>query len=85
MKLILCPECNDIFNLSINTKKCSCGKCYGRYKDNVNAFVSTDSIVIGFHNGSLIEALTKTPLPERGTDFKAFIISKKAKSITIVD
>lgn len=37
MKLLLCPHCGDIFNLSSAEKFCSCKKTVGKYIDNVNA------------------------------------------------
>lgn len=57
MKLIYCPFCLDIFNLSFKRKTCSCGKCYGEYVNNVQAQVSADSISLGLGNGAFNKAI----------------------------
>lgn len=57
MKLIMCENCRDIFNLSFNMKKCSCGKVFGRYVNNRDAEISEDSLSIAIGNGSLRMAI----------------------------
>ena len=51
-KLITCPTCNDIVNLTKEyNRSCFCGKCKGRYlDDNVTAIVNKDAIVVGIDN-----------------------------------
>jgi len=57
MKLLLCIECNDIFNLTHDDLKCSCGLSGGRYIDDINAEYYGLSYLIGFANKSLSKAL----------------------------
>ncbi len=37
MKLLYCEHCGDMFNLTGKMKKCSCGKTFGKYTDDINA------------------------------------------------
>lgn len=78
MKLLLCLECNDIFNLDLKIKKCSCGKTKGPYIDNHNAIYEGDSAMpIGISNPSLREAIINPPEEGMGKEFIAFSIPKK--------
>jgi len=52
MKLLFCPQCQDVFKLQKQVKSCQCGKCSGRYLNNLDA-VYNDGIPIGFDNTSL--------------------------------
>jgi hypothetical protein len=51
-KLITCPKCNDIVNLSQHyVRSCFCGECGGRYlDDNITAVVNKEAIVVGIDN-----------------------------------
>lgn len=57
MKLVLCIECGDIFNLRMNEKKCSCGSVAGRYVDNESAVVRGPHIALAIGNGSFYTAV----------------------------
>ena len=37
MKLLFCPDCKDVFKLQKVVKSCLCGKCSGRYINNLDA------------------------------------------------
>ena len=52
MKLINCPECNDVVNLIDEFPRlCKCRKCSGKYlDDHITAVVSKDAIVCGIDN-----------------------------------
>lgn len=77
MKLLLCLECNDIFNLDLKMKKCSCGKTKGQYIDNLSAIYEGDSAIpIGISNPSLKEAILNQPDDGMGKEFTAFTIPK---------
>jgi hypothetical protein len=77
MKLILCLECNNIFNLDLKIKKCSCGKTKGQYIDNLNAFYEGDSAMpIGFSNPSLKVAIVNQLDKGMGKEFTAFTIPR---------
>lgn len=65
MKLIMCPDCNDIVALTRWKKSCKCGKVYGRYVDKLKAKVSPNAILlaidtnkIAFINGGQFKELT---------------------------
>ena len=60
MKLLYCPNCNDVFSLSNEEKICTCGQCFGWYEDDgLNATISYCAIPLGFHNSSFLNALEK--------------------------
>lgn len=73
MKLLLCEECSDIFNLALEEKSCSCGKAKGRYVDELNA-VYSGGIPIGFANSTFIRAVVNQPKSGMGKEFVAFVI-----------
>ena len=76
MKLILCAHCQDVVRLINELRHCQCGKCWGRYIDEINVEVSNNSVVLGFSNSSLMEAVNN-PLRNPngpGKVFTAFII-----------
>ena len=57
MKLLMCLDCGDIFNLTNEIKACGCGKTTGQYIDNLNAEYSGNCKPIGFANGSFMDAI----------------------------
>lgn len=57
MKLLFCPECHSVFNLSYHLKSCECGKVKGKYVNNVEAVVNGEGYSIAIGNGSLASAL----------------------------
>jgi hypothetical protein len=84
MKLIYCPICNDVFNLTYTSKACLCKKSFGYYKDNINAVISKTAIPIGFTNISFLSALKSRPEAELGCEFKAFVMPKQCNSIKLI-
>ena len=84
MKLIYCINCGDVFNLTKELKMCSCGKSYGKYVDNINAEISSDSIALGFTNNSFADAITNRKLVgNSGEDFIAFVITEICTTIKV--
>ena len=85
MKLLLCPECDDIFNLSTKLKKCSCGKTKGKYKkEGINATFS-GGIPFCIHNRDFVEALSAQRYNDvhatnikHGVRFEAWICPKNS-------
>lgn len=73
MKLLLCEECSDIFNLSFEEKSCSCGKAKGQYLDEINA-VYSGGIPLGFANTTFVRAILQRPESGAGKEFVAFVI-----------
>lgn len=90
MKLLMCIKCSDIFNLTMEEKKCKCGKSSGRYIDELNAIIAGSSIAIGFANNSFIDAYRRQVIENqvadkdtccKGQEFTAFFIPEWATSI----
>ena len=87
MKLILCDNCGDIFNLTFRRKECSCGKGFGNYlEDGITVEISKSSIPLGFANSSIKEALAKRIflMENSSSEFTAFVISDRAESIRVL-
>ncbi|QVY61950.1 hypothetical protein [Cytobacillus gottheilii] len=77
MKLLLCLECSDMFNLDLKMQKCSCGKTKGQYIDNLYAiYEGASAMPIGISNPSLKEAISNQPDEGLGKEFTAFIIPR---------
>lgn len=61
MKLMICLECNSVFNLKIDRyQSCDCGHSGGVYVNEVDASVHGSrekTFVLGFKNSSLASAL----------------------------
>lgn len=92
MKLLVCLNCSDIFNLTRKEKACSCGQTKGRYVDDLNAEISGPCEPIGFSNGSFVEAFKKQRIENKhydgnkdtcckGQEFTAFFIPVWATSV----
>lgn len=78
MKLLLCTECHDIFNLRMEVKECECGKVQGAYKeDRINAWYNGPAIPLGFRNDTFEHALRHQPPEGMGERFEAFVIPVK--------
>lgn len=78
MKILLCLECNDLFNLGMDEKICQCGKTKGRYLDSLNAvYEGEKAFPIGFANTSFAKAILKQPFEGSGERFEAFVIPKQ--------
>jgi endogenous inhibitor of DNA gyrase (YacG/DUF329 family) len=87
MKLILCKECGDVVRLvTEEIRYCLCGKCSGRYKDNLNAwYKGKNAIPLGVENQSLISAVYRQPQEGMGTQFNAFVIPVVCKTFEKID
>ncbi len=83
MKLLMCDECDDVFNLDFHEKSCKCGKTKGKYLDNQNAICSGDTaMLMGFSNPSLRSAIKnkKSGAVGFGLNFTAFIIDDNCRT-----
>lgn len=95
MKLLMCLDCGDVFNLTMKVKTCGCGKTMGQYIDNLNAEYSGNCQPIGFSNGSFRDAIkvqrveNKKTKPKneccKGVEFTAFFIPNAASSLCKLD
>lgn len=83
MKLILCRYCHDVYKLTkLGVRTCACERTQGNYlPDGLHAEVSNNeyTVVLGFHNGTLVKALDQynnDPVTEDGMgyNFTAFVI-----------
>lgn len=74
MKLIFCPNCNDVIRLFDKKRHCKCRRSWGHYTDSVNAVIGGIAIPLGFANNSLVEALLNRPENGLGEPFNAFVI-----------
>ena len=94
MKLLICLDCMDIFNLKKHEKVCGCGKTKGKYIDDIKAEYSGNAMPIGFANSSFSAAYHEQRKKDKlnfaksdftkGTEFTAFFIPASAKSINKV-
>ena len=84
VKLIFCPQCEDIRRLAHGLRYCSCARSWGYYRgDGLNAVIGGGAIPIGFENKSFVEALKSRPAGGMGSRFEAFVIPEKCP--TVVD
>ena len=87
MKLLLCKDCHDIFNLRLAMKTCSCGKTSGQYINNLDAEYSGPGIPLGFTNISFRSAVLNQPkgYHDMGKEFVAFVIAEECPTIKKLD
>lgn len=58
MKLIYCPECQDVRKLHKKWAACECGKSWGFYnEDGLHAVIGGKAVPLGFNNSSFAQAL----------------------------
>ena len=77
MKLIFCPECQDVRKMRAGVPvSCQCGLSWGRYIDDLNAVYGGEAVPIGIANPSLATAIEYRPDSGAGTKFDAFVIPK---------
>lgn len=87
MKLLLCKECGDIFNLSMKGKECSCGWTFGQYTDNLNAVYEGHCIPLCISNPSLRNALEAQNINDimfsekfHGARFEAWVCPRNSET-----
>jgi hypothetical protein len=76
MKLIFCPNCEDIIKCQESGRTCQCGASGGRYTDNLNAIYWGKAVPLGLANSSFVQALRNQPEDGQGSRFEAFVIPK---------
>jgi hypothetical protein len=75
MKLLLCLDCDDIFNLSFNIKSCQCGATKGKYNDKRNAvYEGVNAFPLAIDNYSFAEAIRNRPQDGLGSRFTACVV-----------
>ena len=91
MKLINCPKCNDVVNLSEHdVRYCFCCECAGKYLDDkVTAVVTKDCIVAGIDNNGFnvarYYAVEHRENPNRLDFFFTGWIPNKPGEVIVVD
>jgi len=81
MKLIYCPACQDVVRLLFEKRKCSCGKSWGLYVDDIDASIGGEAVPLGISNYSLQNALDDRKKRGLGTSFDSFVIPHTCTSI----
>jgi len=87
MKLLLCPECQDVVRLFNDWRTCRCGRVRGRYVNDRLAEYAGPAVPLGFHNGSLLEAMQAWLSTEgkAAGNFTAFTIAPDCPTFRKVD
>lgn len=78
MKLIFCPDCQDLFKLQRTERRCECGASGGRYLDEIRAEISGKAVAVGILNQSFVAALRGSENKTLGENFTAFIFGESA-------
>lgn len=82
MKLIFCPECQDVVKLAMSERRCECGASSGRYlEDALHAEIAGAAIPLGFANSTLARALQERPASGLGSTFEAFVIPHECPTV----
>ncbi len=81
MKLLFCLNCEDVMNLNLKEKSCSCGESGGKYIDNLNAIYWGDCKPLGFINSDFKTALVHQPNQGEGKRFVSFVIPKRCPTM----
>ncbi|EKU99691.1 hypothetical protein Lepto7375DRAFT_1759 [Leptolyngbya sp. PCC 7375] len=82
VKLIFCPQCEDVRKLAFDLRRCFCGEAWGHYcDDGLNAVIGGGAIPLGFENKSFVEALKTRPVDRMGKRFEAFVIPEKCPTV----
>ncbi len=83
MKLIFCPNCQDVRKLGKTMTFCECGASGGYYlEDGLHAEIFGDAVPLGIDNVSLSVALAARPKEGMGARFTAFVIPEVCSTIT---
>lgn len=92
MKLLYCPKCGDMFNLSLEIKTCSCGHAQGQYEPDGLYAIFSGGVPFCFSNNSFIAAIGQQAemdrldeIPFHGAKFDAWICPANSKTFGRVD
>jgi len=84
MKLLYCPNCEDIIKLRTKVRFCDCGAISGRYLDNKMAVYTGDAVPLGIDNNMFLGAVIVWQATDGTCNFDAFIISKDCSTFVKV-
>ena len=83
MKLVYCPECQDLVRLFREDRRCKCGQSGGHYEPNGrDAVLWGQAIPFGLDNFELGRALQRRPDSGLGRQVSFFIIPKHSSRIS---
>jgi len=83
MKLVYCPECQDLVRLFVEDRRCKCGQSGGHYETNGrDAKLWGKAIPFGLDNFELGRALHRQPESGIGKAVSFFIIPKQSPRIS---
>lgn len=86
MKLIFCPNCQDVLKFDYKSRQCKCGRSGGKYlEDGLHAEIYGLTIPLGLANSTLVKALDNRPEDGMGKKFTAFVIPKECPTIKKVE
>jgi hypothetical protein len=83
MKLIFCPECQDVVKLFHDQRFCRCRKSWGRYLTETKAEAGGRAVPLGIANDSFRTALHQRPADGLGARFEAFVIARKCPTVAV--
>lgn len=84
MKVIFCPECEDLVKLKRFKRHCLCKKSWGTYKeDSYHCLIGGKAIPIGIGNRLFHLCLMNRVSDGQAPEFKGFVIPYNAKSLTV--
>jgi hypothetical protein len=75
MKLLYCPNCEDVVRLTNKVRTCECGRVCGLYIDRVNAIYNR-GIPLGIDWTTFLDVLDNQPEEGMGKVFEAFVIPR---------
>jgi len=81
IKLIYCPQCQDVVRLIDDSRWCECGESGGRYTDELNALVWGEAVPLGIHNEIFKWALSARPQSGLGSCFDAWVIPVECPTV----
>ena len=67
MKLLFCPDCWDLFKLTLKLRSCACGKVKGKYLNVKEAVSNGQGVSLGLDNLRLVQGIRKLATIEQGT------------------
>lgn len=83
LKLLLCLNCNDIFNLHYEIKSCRCGRTYGKHINQSHAVYHGDNAIpIEFNNKTFSDAIKSQQNNSLELSFTSIVVPKNCPSFT---
>ena len=81
MKLLFCPQCQDVVKLFRDQRFCRCRQSWGRYRTAVQAEIGGRAIPLGIADEGFRGALQQRPRDGLGARFEAFVIAHQCTTV----